>query len=243
MDRHAEPARGDLLDRRTPQVAVFIRRVARGVLSPLARVRAGAEPVHRDRERLVGLAAQRSEAHRAGGEALDDLPRRLDLLERHRVAGRPQLHQAAKQPLLGRVAVGQSGEVLVGLPRVPVLASDRMLELGDRVGIPYVQLAVAPPLQDSADREQVPRRARVRAEVTLHRLGREDVQPDAPDPRRRAREVLVDQRRLEPNRLEDLGAAVGLDGRDPHLRDRLQQALAHRPHDSLFGLVAVEVLG
>jgi hypothetical protein len=55
--------------------------------------------------------------------------------------------------------------------------------------------------------------------------------------------VLVDQLRLEPDRLEDLRAAVGLDRRDPHLRDRLQQALADRLDDPLLGLLDVEVDG
>ena len=87
VDRHAEAARGDLLDRRAPPVAVGVGREARRVLAALARVRAAAEAVHRDRERLVGLARDRAEAHRAGAEAPDDLARRLDLLERHRRAG------------------------------------------------------------------------------------------------------------------------------------------------------------
>ena len=58
VDRHAEAPGGDLLDRRAAQVAVVIGRVARGVLAPLAGVRPGAQPVHRDRQRLVRLAAR-----------------------------------------------------------------------------------------------------------------------------------------------------------------------------------------
>ena len=77
VDGHAEAPGGDLLDRRAALVAV-----ARLVLAALAGVRARAEPVHRDGERLVGLRRQRAEAHPAGGEALDDLLGRLDLLER-----------------------------------------------------------------------------------------------------------------------------------------------------------------
>ena len=54
-----------------------------------------ADAVHGDGERGVRLAADRAEAHRAGGEALDDLGRRLDLVERDRLVGRLELHQAA----------------------------------------------------------------------------------------------------------------------------------------------------
>src|ERR1700709_2475631 len=41
-----------------------------------------AQRVHGDRQRLVGLLRDRAVAHRAGGEALDDLADRLDLLQR-----------------------------------------------------------------------------------------------------------------------------------------------------------------
>ena len=126
---------------------------------------------------------------------------------------------------------------------VAVLAADRVLELGDRVRVPDVDLAVAAPLEHAADREQVALGARIGAEVALHRLGRELVESDAADPRRGAGEVLVDQLGLEADGLEDLRAAVGLDRRDPHLRDRLQQALADRLDDPLLGLLAVEVDG
>ena len=44
---------------------------------------------------------------------------------------------------------------------------------------------------------------------------------------------------LEADRLEDLRAAVGLDRRDPHLGDRLEQALADRLDDVALGLVGV----
>ena len=82
VDVHAEAARRHLLDRRAARVAVRVGHVARRILTALARVRAPADPVHRDRERLVRLARQRAERHRSGREALDDLGGRLDLLER-----------------------------------------------------------------------------------------------------------------------------------------------------------------
>ena len=145
--------------------------------------------------------------------------------------------------MASRLLVGQLRELLVGLARVAVLSANRVLELGDRVRVPDVQLAVAPPLEHAADRQQVALGPRVGAEVALHRLGREHVEADAADPRRGAGEVLVDQLPLEPHRLEDLRAAVGLDRRDPHLRDRLQQPLADRLDDPLLGLLAIEILG
>src|SRR5207248_11023226 len=76
-DVDAEAAGGDLLDLRAAVVAETLR-----VLAALARVRTAADAVHRARERLVRLARDRAERHRAGGEALDDVGCGLDLLER-----------------------------------------------------------------------------------------------------------------------------------------------------------------
>src|ERR671910_931147 len=45
-----------------------------------------ADAVHRDREVLVRRGADRPERHRAGDEPLDEFLRRLDLLERDRLA-------------------------------------------------------------------------------------------------------------------------------------------------------------
>src|SRR5262245_28546023 len=77
--RDAEPAAGDLLDRRPPQRVVQ----AFWVLAALARVRPAAEPVHRDGERLMSLQRDGTVRHRTGVESLDDLADRLDLVDRH----------------------------------------------------------------------------------------------------------------------------------------------------------------
>src|SRR5919106_450963 len=81
VDVDAEAPGGDLLDRRAARVAVLVGRVADRVLAALAGVRLAADAVHRDRQRLVRLARERAEAHRAGDEALDDLARRLDVVD------------------------------------------------------------------------------------------------------------------------------------------------------------------
>ena len=57
------------------------------------------------------------------------------------------------------------------------------------------------------------------------RLARDDVDADAGQARRRPGEVLVDDVLVEADRLEDLRAAVALDGGDPHLGDDLHHAL------------------
>ena len=79
---HAEAARGHLLDGRAHRIAVGQRLEAIDFLAAFAGVRLAADAVHGDGERGVRLAADRAVAHRAGREALDDLGRRLDFLER-----------------------------------------------------------------------------------------------------------------------------------------------------------------
>ena len=81
---HAEAAGGDLLDGRAA------RRVVEplGVLAALAGVGLAAQLVHGDGEGLVRLLGDGAVRHGAGGEALDDLGDRLDLVDRDRLRGR-----------------------------------------------------------------------------------------------------------------------------------------------------------
>ena len=111
--RDAEPARGDLLDRRALRIARAVgqRHVAIGLLAALAGVRLAADRVHGAGQRGVRLAADRAERHRARREPLDDLLGRLDLVERDRLApgvGRhPDLEQAADGLRARHLAVHQ----------------------------------------------------------------------------------------------------------------------------------------
>ncbi len=107
LGRDAEAAGGHLLDARAQRIAVLQRQVhldvggadhglervalpdrdalqflavARGVLAALARVALAADAVHRHGQRGVRLGGDGAQRHRAGGEALDDLLGRFDLL-------------------------------------------------------------------------------------------------------------------------------------------------------------------
>src|SRR6476661_499702 len=64
--------------------------------------------------------------------------------------------------------------------------------------------------------------------MATQRLVADDVDPHTADARRRAGEMPRDERRMEPERLEDLRAAITLERRDSHLRQNLEQSLAHR---------------
>ena len=117
--RHAEAARGDLLDRRAHGIAVRQRLEAVGLLAAFAGIRLAADAVHRDGERGVRFARDRAERHRAGGEAAHDALGGLDLLDRDRLAAilvrRFEPEQAAdgEQPLGLFVADLGVGAVLI----------------------------------------------------------------------------------------------------------------------------------
>ena len=91
LGRDAEPAGGDLLD---PAVALVAE--ARRVLAAFAGVRRAAEPVERDRDRLVRLRGQRPVGHGAAGEAAHDRLGRLDLVEQQRLRGGDELEQVTE---------------------------------------------------------------------------------------------------------------------------------------------------
>ncbi len=68
------------------------------------------------------------------------------------------------------------------------------------------------------------------------------VEADAFDLRRRAEEILVDQFGRQADRVEDLAAAIGLIGRDAHLRHDLEDALADRLDVAIDDFAAIDFL-
>src|SRR5438270_5635476 len=79
FDRHAKPPRRDLLYLRAHGIAIRQRLVAIGFFATFTSIRTPADAIHGDRERGMRLARNRAEAHRAGGEALHDVRRGLDV--------------------------------------------------------------------------------------------------------------------------------------------------------------------
>ena len=77
--RHAEAARGHLLDGGALGRAVRQHAEALRLLAALAGVGLAADGVHGERQGLVRFLRDRAEGHGAGGEALHDLLRGLDL--------------------------------------------------------------------------------------------------------------------------------------------------------------------
>ncbi|OOO00787.1 MAG: hypothetical protein USCGTAYLOR_03017 [Chromatiales bacterium USCg_Taylor] len=116
-------------------------------------------------------------------------------------------------------------------------AAGRVLETKDRFRIEQVVFAVAPPLVLPAPVEvRLPGRALgVGVVMAQAHLLRDHMDPDPTDPRGGPGEVPVDDRLVEPHCLEDLRAAIGLDGRDPHLGGDLEHALVERLDVALDG--------
>lgn len=219
----AEAAGGDLLDGGAAGGVVE----PLGVLAALTGVGLAAQLVHGDGEGLVRLLGDGAVRHGAGGEALDDLGDRLDLLDGDRGAVALDAEEPAERHEPLGLLVHPAGVLLEDVV-APVAGG--VLEAEDGVRVEEVRLALAAPLVLAADLQRAvgagDAGGRVRLGVAGGDLAGDDVDADAADLGGGAGEVGADEVVLEADRFEDLGAAVGGDGGDAHLRHDLQHALA-----------------
>jgi len=214
LGRDAEPARSHLLD-----LGVALRAVAGRVFASLARVGAGAEPVHGDGKRLVRLGRQGAERHPCAVEARQDVLQRLNVLEGNGLPVAREAEQVADAG--GRAVVHQRGKKLVALV---LAADDRGLQGRHDVRVVHVVLAAVDVLVQAALLEVLARiegAPRQRELVLLEILEIRSL--DAAD---RARKAQAHDLVGEPDDLEQLRAAVAHDRRDAHLRHDLEQPLA-----------------
>src|SRR5574337_2070545 len=107
-----EAAGGHLLDGAATPVAVGIRREAGRVLTPLSGIRPGAQPVHGNGQRLVGLLADGAVRHGPGGEALEDRLGGLNLFYWNRLLGALDLEQPSEGTQVLASIVDQRGVLL-----------------------------------------------------------------------------------------------------------------------------------
>ena len=226
LDRDPEASAGHLLDRGAAQAPVRIRDVARRVLAPLARIRLGADAVHGQGERLVGLPGDGAEAHGAGGEPLYDFGLGFDLVE---ICGRTpgnEFEKTAQRRLARILVVGVSGEAQVGVLRVAARGDPKAAHGGR---IPHVTGPALAPVEVPGIGQRASVAARLARKpqlvAALDFLG-QHAEADPAHAALGVGEAAVDHLRPQPDRLEDLRPLVGLQGRDPHLRHHLQDALA-----------------
>ncbi|MNI29076.1 hypothetical protein D3C73_828810 [compost metagenome] len=209
----AEAARGHLLD-----LAALVGAIARRVFATFAGIAAAAEAVHRNRQRLMCLGRERTEADRCGIEAREQLAGRCDVVQGCRRRRRHQLQQIAQRR--GRACMHG---IAVLLPRTRVTAARRALQGGHHVRVVHVVFAAVHILQQAADIHALLRIPGLRAQFAC--IGIQACETGATDARGGIGEAQVDDLRLQADDLEQLRAAIAGHGADAHLRDDLRQAL------------------
>src|SRR6185369_14070717 len=221
----AEAAGSNLFDGAVLGVARFVRPgETLRVLATFAGVGLAADPVHGDRQRLVGFLANGAVGHGASFEALHDLFDRFYLFDRDRYVLFLEVEQAAQGVVPLALVVDQAGE---DFELLVVIRTGRLLQRLDRERIEKMLFAVLAPLI-------LPSRfqsrlggypLRIGLAVPRQQLGGYAVKIGAADPGRRPGEVLVDHRLVQADRLENLGTAVALNGGYPHLGHSLYDPL------------------
>src|SRR5690242_9982412 len=159
----------------------------------------------------MGFAAERAIGHGAGGKALDDIARRLDIIDRDRrpadLLRGPDAEEAARRHDIRTLVVHQMREVAIGFVR---LAAHRMLQLGHRFRRPYMLLAADAVEIFAADIERA-RQHGALAEgrgVTGKGFRRDLIETNTFDLARRAGEIAGDEFAGETNGIENLRAAI-----------------------------------
>ena len=210
--RDAEAAGGHLLDGAVAPVPVAIGPVAVRVLAALTAVALAPDAVHGDRQRFVGFLADGAVRHGAGLEPPDDLVPRFDLFQRNRRSTCLELEQASNEALATVLAVDEFGKFV---PGPVVVAAHRLLQPGNGQRRVLVGLTVAAPLVLTAGIQLslgFMASGCIGVPVPLSDLFGDQVDAGTADPRRRARKIPVDDGFIEADTLEDLGAAVALQG-------------------------------
>ncbi|GAB5505428.1 MAG: hypothetical protein Rhirs2KO_05910 [Rhizobiaceae bacterium] len=177
-------------------------------------------------------------------KSLHDFGSRLHLVERHGLAPlvcrHVDLEQAANGPGVSTLRVETLRKLGVGLGRV---LPHCVLKFGNGVGRPQMRLAAHPVHVLATDIERGTQQ-RVGAESTRMTLGcltGNFLQPDTFDGRRRAGEIFLHEIGLQAHRVENLGAAIGLIGRNAHLGHDLEYALADRLDVARHHLMGIDL--
>ena len=167
--------------------------------------------------------ADRAVGHRAALEALHNFFDRFNLFDGNRVFRPSEFEQAAERAQVLRLVVHQFGVFLEDLEAARATGE---LELVDGLRVEQVILAVRAPLVLAAgiERGAVHLPLRKGVAMPLQHLFGQHVHTDALDAGWRPGEIPVNDGLIQPDSLEDLRAAVALNGGDAHLGHRLHNA-------------------
>ena len=218
---HAETARCDLLDLGRRVVAVRLRHEMRRVFAALTGVRLGADPVHRDVQRLVRFGRQSAQAHAGGHEPFADRGDRFHLFDRNRFAQRFDVEHVAQMDRRVRLHPGR-----ILLPHLVGRPVAGRLHQVHGLCTPSVRLAVLAGFVEAADGQnvlpQTPAFCVDRAGFLL-----DTTDADAGDTAGHAGEVVGDHRAAQTHGFEVQTATIGRNDRDTHLGHDLEQTLIH----------------
>ena len=185
------------------------------------------------------LGREGAERHRSAREAAHDVGDRLDLVDRHWRPGGDELEQVAR--LERRAVVDERGEALVEIPAAvrhglaQVVRRPDLVDRRDDVRRDRVRLAALAELHVAGVLELGARlRGRVQAGEPF---GLELGEADPAEVRGRARECELDHLLREPDRVEDLRAAVARHVGDAHLGHDLEDPVLHGLAKATLGLV------
>jgi hypothetical protein len=239
-----------------------MRLVDGGIFAAFAGVGARADRVHGGGDRLVRLGAERAEGHGAGDEALVHVRRGFDVFEGQWRAGRANLKQIAQDGglffdgLRGKCGPGDSrlgdGGYAAGTANDGLESLYGLWLPGMRLGL--VCLAEADPsvvgkiFGDSHDGRGrsvfgwLGRRIlAVRPDLTD--VGFELGEADAAEWGGRSEKAAVDDVRAEPERVEEVRAAVAIDDGDAHLGHDLGEPEIEGVQEIGFALFRIEAAG
>ena len=180
------------------------------IFAALAGVGLAAQTVHGDGQGLMGLLGDGSIAHRAGLEPLHDGLDRFHLFDGDG-ARRLEVEESSQCGPMLELLIDRLGIVLEGLE---ISVAHRFLQLVHRIGIEQVVLAIATPLIPATDIERGVLRLPVGegGPVTNFDVAGDLLHTDTFHAGRCPGEVAIHDGLVDADRLEDLGAAVGLDG-------------------------------
>ena len=224
LRRHAEASRGYLLRLARQAHAVHRRVIAGIVLAALAGVRARAQTVHGQGQRLVRLDAECTERHGTGDEVLHDALHRLDLVNRRRLRRLLKSEEVAQED--GRFLLVDG--LCPFLELLVAALTGGQLQLRNRLRVPGVLDAVPAPRELPVVRQcPVCRCITATPLMQPYRIPRNLLQPDAADGAHLRPEVAAQHLLADADALEYLRPSVRPYGRDAHLRHNLLQSLVH----------------